>query len=391
MSTIQIPVLFDVAGSANILGETQTSVMSHHLTFDISGVNTTKATDNFASSFSVDLFNDAFLIGDTDDTDDKFFYAKSSTSVQTFAKNLAGTLLYGLYDQGAVAAGSDVNKIPIGGREVTPGDDYPYYTDKIAAAGDQDYLSNVMGRVAAVHLSGHPLAQVLFTDENSIEKGLTGDTVGGVTDVFNVKDMNDNDVNLFSTLAQQLYTVFGGKSLETENFTDKSSNDLLLKANGTANGVLKSILEQCLAVSGRTTDISGILDPSGDDTKTQVGSIPIKEGDTIVIYLRPSIEFTVDVAGVAVTDASANGHIVDGTGTVLSVATHGIAGNEATAISIPTVFPGSGSTGVVSETYPWMGASNGELSQISTNYGDTYNTTLDCHIWKLSIKLTAAA
>ena len=35
MSTIQIPVLFDVSGTANILGETQAAVISHHLDFTI--------------------------------------------------------------------------------------------------------------------------------------------------------------------------------------------------------------------------------------------------------------------------------------------------------------------------------------------------------------------
>ena len=402
MAEIKIPVLFDCSGAATLLGESfaEAAPITHHLEFDLSKVgdqSTGKYTHNSnnhlatsgdatiatTSKIGLELFSQAFQIGDTDDTDDKFFYAKSNDSVRKFANTLADILIYGLYDQTA----EDTKNVPIGGSNLDNGA-IPLYGSKLCAAGNTDRLYDVMARVASVHMAGHPLAQVIFTNEDSMKTTIIQDSTntskqGGV---------------LTSDLASQIYTAFGGSAMEGEsdNFTDgnlKTSG--ILKENGTANPVLKSILEQLLKVSDRPVMLQSIEDPSANDNETETGDLPFKTNDEIVIYLRPKITLSMDDVDSAspnvlkkVTTHSNESNST--TGVMGEVAIDGTTETAATAGSIASVFPGVGGAAntLANGDYGWMGATgNEDLTQQCTDLEDS--AVLDCHIWKISIKLTA--
>lgn len=404
MAEIKIPVLFDCSGAATLLGESFSSdVITHHLEFDLTKVGDqdggkyTHNSDNHlatsgdatiatTSKIGLELFSQAFQIGDTDDTADKFFYAKSNDSVRKFANTLADILIYGLYDQTS-ATGNGRKNVPLGGSDLVDSAT-PLYNAKLCAAGNTDRLYDVMARVAAVHLSGHPLAQVIFTNEDSMKTTIIQDST----------NTSKQGSVLTSDLASQIYTAFGGNAMEGVGANFDSGNlktSGILKENGTANPVLKSILEQLLKVSGRPANVASIEDPSGNDNETETGNLPFASGDKIFIYLRPKITLSLDdvdspspnVLKKVTTHSNGTG---TSAGVMGEVAIDGTTETAATAADIDTVFPGvgGGDTDLANGDYGWMGASgNNGLTQQCTDLTDS--DVLDCHIWKISITLTA--
>ena len=227
-ATVQLPVLFDVSGTATVFGESATTAdfISPHLEFTLD--MTTPA--NGASLDFNDIKN-AISVGDHE-ISDTIYYASNlvSGSVDLLANKIAKAITRGKLVH--VPSGTDHSDggIPMGGRplvdanglvdSVTPGNNkYALkYRTSIAPVNDEQMMGEAMARVAAVHLVGHPLAQAVFKNESTIQDDL--ETASSQTFTS-----DGSTVNFYNTFATQLSKVLGGALCSTplsNSFVDPS-------------------------------------------------------------------------------------------------------------------------------------------------------------------------
>ena len=164
-----------------------------------------------------------------------------------------------------------------------------------------------------------------------------------------------------------------------------------LKTNGVELPAVKSMFEQLMNIPGRALDMDSAIEVTGlgsEGLRTSVVGMPMHSGDTIVVYIRPKVEFafeSVDVTSQNLLGFSGTNLDADTT-TVKDIS--GLVTAGASASTISSVFPGRATPGQGAEanTYGWMGSPNATMiGQESTNV--TAVNTMDQHIWKISITL----
>ena len=220
-ATVQLPVLFDVSGTATVFGESATTAdfISPHLEFTLD--MTTEAND---ISLNAAHIRNAIAVGDHE-ISDTIYYAqdKIGGSIDVLCNRLAKAITRGKLVH--VPTGSDHSDggIPMGGRPLvqadgtvsaTPGNNiYSLkYRTSIAPVNDEQMMGEAMARVAAVHLVGHPLAQAVFKNESTIQDDLEV----AASSIFNLNGVNTNFYNTFAT---QLSKVLGGALCSTPLLT----------------------------------------------------------------------------------------------------------------------------------------------------------------------------
>ena len=213
-ATVQLPVLFDVSGTATVFGESATTAdfITPHLNFTLD--MTTEAND---ISLNAAHIQNAIAVGDHE-ISDTIYYAQDLTagSVDLLANRIAKAITRGkLVHVAPITGDHSDGGIPMGGRPLvaanglvdanTAGNNlYALkYRTSIAPVNDEQMMGEAMARVAAVHLVGHPLAQAVFKNESTIQSDL--ETAAGST--FTSGGAN---VNFYNTFATQLSKVLGG-------------------------------------------------------------------------------------------------------------------------------------------------------------------------------------
>ena len=404
--SIQIPVLFDVSGSALLYGEEyEDDMIDAHLNFTLD-----MRTDS-TNPFKVDDLTGCFRVGDQDISGHNLFYVNNHTDtsgnqVDLFCEKLSKSILEGNLKHVVNDGDHSTGGIPIGGQALVTSDGSAnalatytkkYLTSIAPSAGAGENVGTCMARLAAVHLVGHPLSQAIFTNEKMLQ-----------TDVARVTAIKKGDAtNVFAnTLASQLSKALGGSYTNKHDGVggDASGNKVLLPGlaaandntsgvkcnNGTVNPVLQSIFEQLVANGGRATEINTATDLSLNDsdvTKTTTAAFPFHANDELVVYIRPKLHLTFDTAvqtGVA---------ILDSDGTAMDIS--GLVHRDALASNMAQSFPGcsAGQKGGQAYKYSWMGSpdnirnsGNGrDLDQETTD--ETDPSVLDAHVWKITIKL----
>ena len=313
---IQVPVLFDMSGDTLVYGEdgTQSDFIANHLEFNLD--MTTEAND---ISLNAAHFQHAIRVGDQDDTENLFYgYAHYSSThgsaeIDLLANKIAKAITRGKLIHISKTGNHSNSGIPMGGRAlrnsngaVDPTPQFniyaPKYFHSVAPIGDEQMLGDLMGRIACVHLVGHPLSASIFVDDTSIQNYLetpTGNTfeaclVAGAPVTF----------NFYNQIAEQLSKVLGGSLSDNPVAASGYAGEAVKDASGTSIPALKSVLEQLLTIPGRakhmieSRDISGERDPNDPHKDisglTHTGPFPILSGDKLVVYIRPKIEFSAD-------------------------------------------------------------------------------------------------
>lgn len=227
-ATVQLPVLFDVSGTATVFGESATTAdfISPHLEFTLN--MTTEAND---ISLNFQDIKDAISVGDHE-ISDTIYYASNSVSgsVDLLANRIAKAITRGKLIHVPTGTDHSDGGIPMGGRPLVAANglvdsvtaaNNKYalkYRTSIAPANDEQMMGEAMARVAAVHLVGHPLAQAVFKNESTIQDDL--ETAAGSTFTS-----DGNAVNFYNTFATQLSKVLGGALCSTplaNSFVDPS-------------------------------------------------------------------------------------------------------------------------------------------------------------------------
>jgi len=215
-ATVQLPVLFDVSGTATVFGESAVTAdfITPHLEFTLD--MTTEAND---ISLNFQDIKNAISVGDHE-ISDTIYYASNlaSGSVDLLCNRIAKAITRGKLVHDITNNGTDHSDggIPMGGRPLvkadgTTGTGASYalkYRTSIAPAGDEQMMGEAMARVAAVHLVGHPLAQAVFKNEGTIQDDLEVAS----TSTFSSDGAN---VNFYNTFATQLSKVLGGALCST--------------------------------------------------------------------------------------------------------------------------------------------------------------------------------
>ena len=218
-ATVQLPVLFDVSGTATVFGESAATAdfITPHLNFTLD--MTTEAND--ISLNAADITN-AIAVGDHE-ISDTIYYAQNLTagSVDLLANRIAKAITRGKLVHVAPTTGDHSDSgIPMGGRPLvaangtvdsgTPSNNqYALkYRTSIAPVNDEQMMGEAMARVAAVHLVGHPLAQAVFKNESTIQSDL--ETTSGSS--FYASGVQTSFYNTFAT---QLSKVLGGALCST--------------------------------------------------------------------------------------------------------------------------------------------------------------------------------
>lgn len=312
---IQVPVLFDMSGDTLVYGEdgTQSDFIANHLEFTL---DMTTDTD---ISLNASHFQRAIRVGDQDETENLFYgYAHVSSThgsaeIDLLANKIAKAITRGKLVHVSKNGNTSNTGIPMGGRSlrnqngvVDPTTQFniyaPKYFHSVAPIGDEQMLGDLMGRIACVHLVGHPLSASIFVDDTSIQNYLETPTANS----FEACLVAGAPVTFYfyNQIAEQLSKVLGGSLSDKPVSASGYPGEATLDASGTSIPALKSVLEQLLTIPGRakhmieSRDISGERDPNDPHKDisglTHTGPFPILSGDKLVVYIRPKIEFSAD-------------------------------------------------------------------------------------------------
>lgn len=278
------------------------------------------------------------------------------------------------------------------------------------ATSDDDRLATFddhsSTQIAAVSVNGVARA-VTHSQGNSSQLGtaLTKAEVSGKWNHFYVEFTDGIYPNTISWMADKAATrtkSMLGAHLDEVHYFDKplTSSEVeamrkfqtsQLKSNGIELPAVKSMFEQLMNIPGRALDMDSAIEVDGlgsEGARTSVVGMPMHSGDTVVVYIRPKVEFAFESVDITAQN------LLGFTGTNLDVSNGSvkdISGLEtagATASTISSVFPGRANPGQAAEanTYGWMGSPNATMiGQESTNI--TAVNTMDQHIWKISITL----
>ena len=271
-ATVQLPVLFDVSGTATVFGESATTAdfITPHLSFTLD-----MTTEANGISLNAAHISSAISVGDHE-ISDTIYYAQDKVggSVDLLANRLAKAITRGKLVHVAPTTGDHSDSgIPMGGRTLvlangTGSGTYALkYRTSIAPVGDEQMMGEAMARVAAVHLVGHPLAQAVFKNEGTIQSDL--EVAAGST--FPV---NGSNTAFYNTFATQLSKVLGGALCSTP------LNTSVLDPSGQVG---QAIFEGSALVDAKDANSEGSIvavpDVSGNDASLKA----LYSGDTTAL------------------------------------------------------------------------------------------------------------
>lgn len=384
---ITLTPLFDVSGNTTLFGESfGNDLISGHLTFSLDMRN----DSNYP--FSVTDLTDTFCIGDMDSSYN-IFYVKNHNSnngnvIDLFCEKMANAIIYGKLKQITPTGNHSNDGIPIGGGALVDSSGNinsdttlnlyhkKWLTSISPVTGNGLYLGKCLERIMCVHLLGHPLSQALFADEQNIHNNIATETS---------TKKGDNTNNFNNTLSMQFSQAFSGSinsnSLNSGLAASDDNTTGIEKTNGIYNPVLLSVYEQLVNNGGRSDDISGAQTVSGT-TKTTIASLPFKTGDTLTVYIRPTVKISF---------GGSDTQIYNSSGGLLDVP--GLKTRSALKSSMNVAYPGT-SAGVQKAQpykYSWMGSADNSVgisrdcTQELTNFTDP--NVFDGHVWKINISL----
>ena len=301
MATLQVPVLFDMSGDTIVFGEAAgADFVSSHLEFTLD--MTSEANDISLNAADV---SGAILVGDHE-TSDGIFYSSDvsgnttgNSAIDKLCDRISKAITRGKLVHVPKTGNHSNSGIPMGGRALRNADGVvdsvaanniysPKYPTSIAPIGDEQMLGQAMGRVACVHLVGHPLSAAMFSDPTQIQADVEKDSDQTYTH-------DSAQVKFYNALAVQLSKVLGGSKADNPLNPGKDGNAGTIKdVSGVANIALKSVFEQLMNVPGRsqimeTRDISSNGGPNTEFCST--GGFPVIPGDKLVLFIRPKIQF----------------------------------------------------------------------------------------------------
>jgi len=387
MATLQVPVLFDMSGDTIVFGEAAgADFVSSHLEFTLD--MTTEANDISLNAADV---SGAILVGDHE-TSDGIFYSSDvsgntagNSAIDKLCDRISKAITRGKLVHVPKTGNHSNSGIPMGGRSLRNADGVvdtvsanniysPKYPTSIAPIGDEQMLGQAMGRVACVHLVGHPLSAAMFSDPTQIQADVEKDSDQTYTH-------DSAQVKFYNALAVQLSKVLGGSKADNPLNPGKDGGAGTIKdVSGVANIALKSVFEQLMNVPGRsqimeTRDISSNGGPNTQFCTT--GGFPVIPGDKLVLFIRPKIQFASQTEAVESTVLQAfpnrmtykdgvtaynvgaqgtiTGQVYSESGSYNGAATYTAAGNA----GINPAFDG-----VVDATYGWLSPKT---------YADDYN------------------
>ena len=300
MATLQVPVLFDMSGDTIIFGEAAGSdFVSSHLDFTLD--MTTETND---ISFNASDLSGSILVGDHE-TSDGIFYSSDLSGVTTgisavdrLCDRISKAITRGKLVHTPKTGNTSNSGIPMGGRALRNASGVvdgnvanniysPKYSTSIAPIGDEQMLGEAMGRVACVHLVGHPLSAAMFSDPTQIQ-------VDVETDADQTYTHDGASTNFYNALSVQLSKVLGGSKATNPLNPGKDNNSGSIRdASGISNIALKSVYEQLMNVPGRS-QIMETLDITGqpiNEPFCTTGGFPVIPGDKLVLFIRPKIQF----------------------------------------------------------------------------------------------------
>jgi len=299
MTSIQIPMIFDVSGGAIVYGEEISGdIITPHLILEIDAraghqTDGTSKAVAFIDAMKRIKYSDS---GESTDADGVVFYAGAPSTVAAIAgtaavntdgnenagtavaelttaiKNLLLTLNMTHPSGGTDKFGKKLDTttpggIPIGHYQKTTtsdadgnNDDNDVYYDDNFIGTEGALLHQVLVRVAATHLMGHPFAQA-FIQEGSIQDDLLADPAGGG---------GDRDTTWRTQVLNSFFND-GTAGNSASTLKDIGSSVLVTKTNGVTNKLLQTIYEQLLRVN--------LADHSAaDDSSTQIVTLTFGAG-----------------------------------------------------------------------------------------------------------------
>ena len=395
MATLQVPVLFDMSGDTIVFGEAAgADFVSSHLEFTLD--MTTEANDISLNATDISA---AILVGDHETSDGIFFSSDTSgnttgnSAIDRLCDRISKAITRGKLVHVPKTGNASNSGIPMGGRALrnatgtvdnnTAMNIYsPKYNTSIAPIGDEQMLGQAMGRVACVHLVGHPLSAAMFSDPTQIQVDVERDS----DQTYLHESAN---VKFYNALAVQLSKVLGGS--KATNPLNPGSGSNIKDASGVSNIALKSVYEQLMNVPGRaqimeTRDVTG--QPENSD-ETITGGFPVIPGDKLVLFIRPKIQFASQTEAVESTVLQAfpnrmtfkdgvtpynvgaqgtiTGQVYSESGSYNGAATYTAAGNS----GINPAFDG-----VVTGTYGWLSPKTYADNYDKGDYVGSVQTTL---------------
>ena len=395
MATLQVPVLFDMSGDTIVFGEAAgADFVSSHLEFTLD--MTTEANDISLNATDISA---AILVGDHETSDGIFFSSDASgnttgnSAIDRLCDRISKAITRGKLVHVPKTGNHSNSGIPMGGRALRNATGTvdnnaamniysPKYNTSIAPIGDEQMLGQAMGRVACVHLVGHPLSAAMFSDPTQIQVDVERDSDQTYLH-------NSANVKFYNALAVQLSKVLGGS--KATNPLNPGSGSNIKDANGVSNIALKSVYEQLMNVPGRaqimeTRDVTG--QPENSD-ETITGGFPVIPGDKLVLFIRPKIQFASQTEAVESTVLQAfpnrmtfkdgvtaynvgaqgtiTGQVYSESGSYNGAATYTAAGNS----GINPAFDG-----VVTGTYGWLSPKTYADNYDKGDYVGSVQTTL---------------
>jgi len=385
MSTIQIPLIFDVSANGTVFGEDISGdAITSHIKLNVNA--TPSQSTAFINAMKNILYSD--VAGGTsaeNDASGVLFYKKVANP-----ENAIGDAIKNLFFDtslikhtgsspsemfGLVGTDADDNKlygIPYGIRQVQDASSAistaDIYNDMFID-GDGTEFYKILLRIASTHLMGHPFSQG-FIQENTIK-----------TDLENCD------------LSGQIGTHF--KISELKLATDASSTPF---ADGEQVSILQTIYEQLLI--SNASDMSGQDMYNADICDNSVSAYPqplvFRATNTVSLYVRPRLFLNMDISGGIQSMNDAVGNALGISGTSLNNDQSGskmeIFKNVFSVNSTNNVYSNGDASG-----YFWLaGRQQGNLSNWSTNLawdglvadqGGGAVAMLDAHIWKIDITL----
>jgi plastocyanin len=338
-ATVQLPVLFDVSGTATVFGESATTAdfISPHLEFTLD--MTTEAND---ISLNAAHIRNAIAVGDHE-ISDTIYYAqdKIGGSIDVLCNRLAKAITRGKLVHVPTGTDHSDGGIPMGGRPLVQADgtvsatagDNIYalkYRTSIAPVNDEQMMGEAMARVAAVHLVGHPLAQAVFKNESTIQDDLEV----AASSTFS---LNGYDTNFYNTFATQLSKVLGGALASTPLL-----NAVLDPSGQVGEAIFEGASDSgsITAPTGTTTHVVTVVNSGGN--KFAIGGVTQKtltlvRGST---YIFDQAEGTNNGHRLKISTDQASPPTDYPTGITLSTETPGTAGAKTTFV-VPYNAPGT--------------------------------------------------
>ena len=426
MSNITLSFLQDVSGNSTTYGLTFGDHSSDgHLVFNLDMRNDT------TYPFSASDLTDVFAVGKYDGSNNIFFVNHHDSDkgdiVDAFCHKLSETIINGKLKHVDPSGNHSNAGIPIGGGELvdingdTEATTYPplpkIYQPKFMysispESGNGNSLAVCMVRCLCIHLFGNHLAQLAITDEDALQDILNNDVVLQMDEDESFANADlDGDGNIsyeefiqwynnpvfIKQFANKLSVSFSkalGGSIASKSWGGLSSdaylnnglnnsNDNITgveKSTGVENQSLMTIYDKLINQEGRTNDISGAQNVSGT-TKTTIAPLPFKSGDTLSVFIRPTIKLVPDPP--VQNFIYSNGQVVNIPGLTI---------NTGANPSIASIYPGSSASASNAEAnkYGWIGSSDNSSNPriCSQDLTELTNPTIfDAHIWKINIKL----